>query len=83
MSQNNEKLPRGVWKDKDHYYLERCPKCDRENYAGSGFRVETKSGMGRTYHKDEPIFGKVPVYLDDGRKVLVDPENIVIKGYID
>lgn len=33
MSQNNEKLPRGVWKDKDHYYLERCPKCDRENYA--------------------------------------------------
>lgn len=33
MDQNNEKLPRGVWKDKDHYYLERCPKCGRENYA--------------------------------------------------
>lgn len=59
--------------------------CDRLSgeHAGSGFRVETKFGMGRTYHKDEPIFGKVPVYLDDGRKVLVDPENIVIKGYID
>lgn len=33
MDKSNEKLPRGVWKDKDHYYLERCPKCDRENYA--------------------------------------------------
>lgn len=33
MDKSNEKLPRGVWKDKDHYYLVRCPKCDRENYA--------------------------------------------------
>lgn len=33
MDKSNEKLPRGVWKDKDHYYLERCPKCGRENYA--------------------------------------------------
>lgn len=36
--------------------------CLSGEHAGSGFRVETKSGMGR---------------------VLVDPENIVIKGYID
>lgn len=43
--------------------------------TGSGFRVKTKSGMGRTYHRDELIFGKVPVYLDSGVKVLVDPEK--------
>lgn len=29
-----ESLPRGVWKGPSgNYYLERCPKCDMENYA--------------------------------------------------
>jgi hypothetical protein len=56
--------------------------CDRLSgeHAGSGFRVETKSGMGRTYHKDEPIFGKVPVYLDDGQESVGRPGKHSNKG---
>lgn len=47
-----------------------------------GFLVNTKYGTGRTKHSDDLIQGKLPVYLTDGRKVLVIPKNIKIKGFI-
>jgi hypothetical protein len=47
-----------------------------------GFVVKTKFGTGRTKHSDTPIQGKLPVYLTDGRKVLMNPKNIKITGFI-
>ena len=46
-----------------------------------GFLVKTKFGTGVTKHSDHPIQGKLPVYLTDGRKVLVRPQNIKLKGF--
>lgn len=48
-----------------------------------GYLVKTKYGAGRTKHSDHPIQGKLPVYLTDGRKVLMKPQNIKIIGFID
>jgi len=48
-----------------------------------GFSVKTKYGTGRTKHSDKSIQGKLPVYLNDGRKILVSPKNIKITGFID
>ena len=50
---------------------------------GSGFLVETKLGAGRTYHNEKAINNKIPVFLNDGRKVLCSSENIKIIGFID
>ena len=50
---------------------------------GSGVIVETKLGQGKTKNEDDAINGKVPVYLDDGRKVLCNPEKIKIIGFYD
>lgn len=47
-----------------------------------GYLVKTKYGTGRTKHSDNPIQGKLPVYLTDGRKVLCKPTNIKITGFI-
>jgi hypothetical protein len=51
--------------------------------SGSGTLVETKLGQGVTKNEDNPINGKVPVYLNDGRKVLCSIQNIKIIGFYD
>ncbi len=45
--------------------------------------VEVKSGKGKTDNKDQPVNGKVIVYLDKGGKVLCTPENIKLVGFWD
>lgn len=50
---------------------------------GAGTLVETKLGPGITKNEDSPINGKVPVYLNDGRKVLCSLQNIKIIGFYD
>lgn len=45
-----------------------------------GFIVKTDYGVGFTYFNDDLFFGKVKVYLPGGRKFLIDPENLIIKG---
>ncbi len=50
---------------------------------GSGTMVETKLGPGVTKNEDNPINGKVPVYLNDGRKVLCRLQNIKVIGFYD
>lgn len=55
-----------------------------ENQAkGSGMIVSTKLGEGITKNEDNPINGKVPVYLNDGRKVLCSIQNIKFLGFYD
>jgi hypothetical protein len=51
--------------------------------SGSGTLVETKLGSGITKNEDNPINGKVPVYLNDGRKVLCSIHNIKVVGFYD
>lgn len=57
------------------------------DYSNSGYLVTTKTGLtGRTYHKDDLINGKQPVYVEkDGKllKMLCDPESLSINGFID
>jgi len=50
---------------------------------GPGYKVETAQGSGRTYHSDDFINGKQPVYLDNGDKMLIKPENLKVIGFID
>lgn len=50
---------------------------------GAGTIVETKLGPGITKNEDKPVNGKIPVYLNDGRKVLCSIENIQIVGFYD
>ena len=45
--------------------------------------VKTKLGEGHTKNKEKLVNGKVPVYLNDGRKVLCNPEKIKILGFYD
>lgn len=58
--------------------------CQRiaDNHSNSGYLVTTKNGLtGRTYHRDDLINGKQPVYVEkDGKKIkmLCDPESLVI-----
>lgn len=50
----------------------------------AGRLVETKTGKtGRTYNHEEPVNGKIRVYLDDGGKMLCSPDKLKLKGYID
>lgn len=51
--------------------------------AGSGLKVETKLGVGITKNDDSPVHGKIPVYLDNGSKVLCSIKNIYVLGYYD
>ena len=51
--------------------------------SNGGTIVETKLGKGTTKNDDNPINGKVPVYLNDGRKVLCSIQNIKIIGFYD
>lgn len=58
-----------------------------DNHGNSGYLVTTKNGVsGRTYHRDNLIGGKQPVYAEkDGKqvKLLCDPTTLTINGYID
>lgn len=38
---------------------------------------------GRTKNSDTPINGKIPVYLNDGTKVLKNPSDLTVFGFID
>ncbi len=57
------------------------PKAMRDRNAG--YAVKTKSGNGRTYHHQGLVNGKVPVFLEDGTRMLCNPDNIECIGYID
>lgn len=56
---------------------------DEKLNNGIGMIVETKLGPGITKNEDNPVYGKVPVYLNDGRKVLCSIRNIKIVGFYD
>ncbi len=50
----------------------------------SGNIVQTKSGLvGRTYHLNPRINGKVQVFLKSGGKLLCSPATLKIIGHID
>ena len=57
------------------------------NDGNSGYLVTTKKGhTGRTYHRDNLINGKQPVYTTiNGKetKLLCDPNTLTINGFID
>lgn len=50
---------------------------------GSGYLVETKFGNGRVYHKESLINGKIPVFFEDGRKILFSEQNLKLIGFVD
>ena len=46
--------------------------------------VKTKTGhVGRTRNGDKPVNGKVVVHLDDGKKILCNAKDLIMKGYWD
>lgn len=45
--------------------------------------VKTKSGQGQTNNDDEPINGKIKVYLEDGKKILCNPKDMEPIGFWD
>lgn len=49
----------------------------------AGKIVQTKLGQGQTQNSDQPVNGKIKVYLDDGKKVLIKSENIKVIGFWD
>jgi hypothetical protein len=50
----------------------------------SGFLVVTKTGLkGRTKNADTLVNSKVPVYLEDGKRMLCTPETLKVIGYYD
>lgn len=49
----------------------------------SGKIVRTKLGDGYTINADKPVQGKVVVYLDDGRRVLCNPDKLKFLGFYD
>ena len=49
-----------------------------------GQLVETKTGkLGRTYNHESLVNGKVQVHCTDGSKLLCNPDNLILKGFID
>ena len=67
----------------DIWFLERMAN----DHGNSGYLVTTKKGFkGRTYHRDDLINGKQPVYTTiNGKetKLLCDPDTLTINGFID
>lgn len=63
----------------EDWFLE---KISQEGHA-SGTLVQTKFGPGYTKNEDSAVYGKVPVYLNDGRKILCSMENITVIGFYD
>jgi len=52
--------------------------------ANSGLKVKTSIGLtGYTKHTDEPVNGKICVYLDDGTKMMCNPRNLKQIGFVD
>jgi hypothetical protein len=49
----------------------------------TGKIVRTKLGEGYTINSEKLVHGKVVVYLEDGRKVLCDPEKLKLVGFYD
>lgn len=50
----------------------------------SGYVVKTKKGLyGHTLHSDSILDGKVFVYLDNGTKMMCNPDNLIVTGYRD
>lgn len=50
----------------------------------AGKLVETKNGvLGRTYNNESLINGKIRVHCVDGKKLLCNPQNLTLKGFID
>lgn len=49
-----------------------------------GLLVVTKTGKtGRTFHRDERVNGKIPVYIAGQPPMLCRPETLRVRGYID
>jgi len=63
----------------EEWFIEKITNSEK----GSGTIVETKLGPGVTKNEDNAVNGKVPVYLNDGRKVLCSIQNIKIVGFYD
>lgn len=70
----NKKSPESL--QSEQWFLEKIE-------SKGGTIVETKLGIGKTKNEDSPINRKVPVYLEDGRKVLCSIQNIKIIGFYD
>jgi len=53
--------------------------------SGKGYIVATRTGkLWRTYHSDDLINGKLPVYIDGKDKpILCYPGSLNVKGFID
>ena len=55
--------------------------------GNSGYLVITKTGLaGRTFHRDNLVNGKQPVYIRGGGKelnMLCSPETLKVIGFID
>jgi hypothetical protein len=50
----------------------------------AGKVVKTKSGLqGRTKNGDQPVNGKIKVYLDNGTQTLCDPKTLTPIGFWD
>lgn len=49
----------------------------------TGKIVRTKFGDGYTINSEKMIQGKVVVYLEDGRKILCNPEKLKLLGFYD
>lgn len=51
--------------------------------TGSGLHVQIKLGKGITKNDDPPVNGKIPVYLENGQKILSSINKIYVLGYYD
>lgn len=49
----------------------------------AGKIVKTKSGFGKTKNFDKPINGRIKVYLDNGKNILVHTLKITVLGFYD
>lgn len=49
----------------------------------AGKIVKIRLGEGITKNSDQPVNGKIKVYLNDGKKILSAPENIKVIGFYD
>lgn len=50
----------------------------------SGFIVETKDKkIGKRFNDEEPVNGKLRVYLEDGTKILCPQGTLIVKGFFD
>lgn len=75
----NVNIDRGKWKLKHSNRLGN----DTQD-MGPGLLVKTKRGnRGVLYHSSTEINGKVPVYLDNGLRMLCTKSSLKLIGYVD